>query len=150
MRIEDRFLRTRCDDLWERAAATLPCQKLSFFALLQDDYVGMAPPDDGALVQELRWRLQLAEKDCRRPASVIMFSCCDKSYDARAVASCFPDGPCPLPRPLPEVRDPRVATDAYLRVGVVRKARHRISVRMALVRRGSLGRERPHGVDGTE
>ncbi|KAH6926372.1 hypothetical protein HPB50_017552 [Hyalomma asiaticum] len=90
--VEDLFLCARYDDLWERVAATLLCQKLSFFALLQDDDVGKAPSDEGALVEELRWRLGLAEKVCRRPASAIVFSCCDRPYEARAVASCFPDG----------------------------------------------------------
>lgn len=89
---EDLFLCARYDELWERVAATLLGRRLSFFALLQDGDVGRATSEERELVQELRWRLGLAERACRRPASAIVFSCCDKSYEARAVASCFPDG----------------------------------------------------------
>ncbi|KAL1436814.1 hypothetical protein MTO96_049353 [Rhipicephalus appendiculatus] len=83
--VEDLFLCARYDDLWERVAATLLCRKLSFFALLQDGDVGRATSEERELVEELRWRLELAERACRRPASAILFSCCDKSYEARAV-----------------------------------------------------------------
>ncbi|KAL3202893.1 hypothetical protein MRX96_042309 [Rhipicephalus microplus] len=88
--VEDLFLSARYDDLWEHVATTLLRRKLSFFALLQDGNVGRATPEERQLVAELRWRLGLVERACRRPASAILFSCCDKSYEARAVASCFP------------------------------------------------------------
>ncbi|KAL3225516.1 hypothetical protein MRX96_049211 [Rhipicephalus microplus] len=90
--VEDLFLCARYDDLWEHVATTLLRRKLSFFALLQDGNVGMATSEERQLVAELRWRLGLVERACRRPASAILFSCCDESYEARAVASCFPDG----------------------------------------------------------
>ncbi|XP_054927574.1 uncharacterized protein [Dermacentor andersoni] len=89
--VEDLFLCARYDDLWERVAATLLRRRLSFFTLLHEGDVGTAC-SDGAFIDELRWRLWLAEKACRRPASAIVFSCCEKTYEARAVASCFPDG----------------------------------------------------------
>ncbi|KAH6944758.1 hypothetical protein HPB50_004938 [Hyalomma asiaticum] len=89
--VEDLFLCARYDDLWERVAGTRLCQKLSLFALFQDSAVRKSSSGEGAFV-ELRWRLGLAEEAFQRPASAIVFSCCDKSYEALDEAPCFPDG----------------------------------------------------------
>ncbi|KAH6948074.1 hypothetical protein HPB50_022784 [Hyalomma asiaticum] len=129
------FMRPLYDVLWERVAATLLGQKLSFYALLQDDNVVNMSSDDEGLVEELQGRLRHVEKACRRLVSAIIFSCCDKSYEARAVAPCFPYARCPLPRHFSEVQYLGLVSDLHLRVGIVRKSRHRISASMVLVRR---------------
>ncbi|XP_077523925.1 uncharacterized protein LOC144135028 [Amblyomma americanum] len=86
--VEDLFSCARYAELWELVAVEQLSEKLSFFVRLQDDF-GHAS-SDRALVEELRWRLCLAHKARREPASAIIF-CSDKQYEAMSLASCFPD-----------------------------------------------------------